>query len=352
MHHQSNTQSDYFEMEHKLKCYVDKGTVAVGMQSMKEPESIVRPDAKLLRPLRKVKEYKGSFIAVDCSTRTLKRANNWGIYLMRSAYATVKNRAVDWGFEERICTAVGDPHGRSNYLKDVRIELESHMALKLLESETGSYYDHTNPGESRSKSAKCNGLGDYLLLDGGGYFGGERKFRVSLYDKCEKIGMNLLAISKNSPTLHDEKGRDFMASVQAITHDELWYYHPVRRADKDRSLYGDISVVKLCAESPYVFRCDVMDYLTQQDICELLSPLTSVSEDPRCIGYPISLFLAHDFSEPSDSMLLAYNDQIEQKLSEAGLLESLRREERSCSFSDQLHGVKHAFDWEWWDDQY
>jgi hypothetical protein len=39
-------------------------------------------------------------------------------------------------------------------------------------------------------------------------------------------------------------------------------------------------------------------------------------------------------------------------LSDAGLLETLRREERSCSFADEIHGVKHAFEWEWWDDQF
>jgi hypothetical protein len=95
-----------------------------------------------------------------------------------------------------------------------------------------------------------------------------------------------------------------------------------------------------------------MDYLTQQDIGELLSPLTSVSEDPRCVGYPISLYLAHEFSAASNSMLLAYHDQVEDKLNEIGLLEILRREERSCSFSDQIHGARHAFEREEWDDQY
>jgi hypothetical protein len=126
----------------------------------------------------------------------------------------------------------------------------------------------------------------------------------------------------------------------------------VRKADKDRSLYGDIAIVKLCADSSHVFRCDIMDYLTQQDMIELLSPLTVVSEDPRCLGYPLSLYLAHDFSAPSDSMLLSYHDKIEEKMNAAGLLETLRGEELSCSFADEIHGVKHAFEWEWWNDQF
>jgi hypothetical protein len=110
--------------------------------------------------------------------------------------------------------------------------------------------------------------------------------------------------------------------------------------------------VKLCGESSHVFRCDIMDYLTQQDIVELISPLTIVSEDPRCLGYPISLYLAHEFSAPSDSMLLSYHDQIEENLRATGLLETLRREEGSCSFVDEIHGVKHAFEWEWWNYQF
>jgi hypothetical protein len=95
-----------------------------------------------------------------------------------------------------------------------------------------------------------------------------------------------------------------------------------------------------------------MDYLTLRDICDLLSPLTSVSEDPRCVGYPISLYLAHEFSRPSDSMLLAYHDKIEDRLKYSGLLDTLRMEENSSSFADEIHGVKHAFEWEWWNDQF
>lgn len=335
-----NLKADFAEMEKKLKCYVDKGRVAGGAEVREEPMISVKPAPSLIKPLRPLDGFSGSFIAVDCSTRTLKRANNWGIYLMRVSCASVRGRTVDWSYSERVCTVVGDAHVRRSFLQDFRIELESQVALNTLkEAISNSYHVH---GDVRSM---------YLLLDGGGYFGGERKFRVSLYDECEKYGINLLAISKNSPSLHDDKGRDLVATTYMMAPYDLWVYHPVQKADKDRSLYGDIAIVKLCVDSPHVFRCDIMDYLTQNDICELLSPLTTVSEDPRCLGYPISLYLAHEFSAPSNSMLLSYHDQIEEKLNETGLLETLRREERSCSFTDEIHGVKHAFEWEWWNDQ-
>jgi hypothetical protein len=328
-------------MEKKLHCYVDKGRVSSAAEIKEGPVMSVKPDASLIKPLTKISTFEGSFMAVDCSTRTIKRANNWGIYLMRPACVKVQKRIVDWGFAERICTVVGDARTRSNFLTDFRIELESQMALQLLHSETSShYYEYPD--------ARSN----YLLLDGGGYFGGERKFRVSLYEKCEKDGLNLLAISKNSPALHDEKGRDFLATVNKLSPHKIWVYHPVRKADKDKSLYGDIAVVKLCTESVHAFRCDIMDYLTPQEIAGLLSPLTSISEDPRCIGYPIPLFLAHEFSGPSDSMMLSYHDQIEEKLATAGVLETLKCEEISSSFADEIHGIKHAFQWEYWDDPY
>jgi len=328
-------------METKLQVYVEKGRIPGSVAVREEPVISTRTDASLVKPLKKISNFLGGFVAVDCSTRTLKRANNWGIYLMRAAYAAVKGRDVDWDYRERIYTVVGDAYGRSNFLKDIRIELESQMALDLLQNKKDSlYYDHT---DSRSS---------YLLLDGGGYFGGERKFRVSLYNKCEKEEVNLLAISKNSPSLHDEKGRDFLATASSVAKYDIWVYHPVKKAEKDKSLYGDISVVKLCQEGSHVFRCDIMEYLTNQEITGLLSPLTCISEDPRCVGYPISLLLAHEFSAPSDSMLLSYYDHIEETMRNAGLLETLRREELSCSFADELHGIRHAFEWEFWDGQF
>jgi hypothetical protein len=90
-----------------------------------------------------------------------------------------------------------------------------------------------------------------------------------------------------------------------------------------------------------------MNYLTDYPVEELLSPLTAIAEDPRCMGYPVVLWLAHDFSTPSESKLLHYHDLVETELADAGLLEMLRREELACNFVDELHGIKHAYNWEW-----
>jgi hypothetical protein len=222
-------------------------------------------------------------------------------------------------------TLVGEAYVRRRLLQDARLELESEMALRLLDLADES---------------------TYLLLDGASYFGGERKFRASLYEKCEEIGIKLLTISKQSPTLRDEKGRDFAATAYTLAEDPVWVYHPVVEANVHEHLYGDVSLIKLCEESQRVFRCDIMDYLANYSVSDLLSPLTTMAEDPRCMGYPVVLWLAHDFSTPSEAQLLNYYDLAEKKLTEAGILDALRREELSCNFVDQLHGNRYAFDWE------
>ena len=61
---------------------------------------VIKPERSKIKPLKKLNRYDGCFLAVVCSTRTSKRANNWGIYLMRVAYPSVRERDVDWDFEE------------------------------------------------------------------------------------------------------------------------------------------------------------------------------------------------------------------------------------------------------------
>jgi hypothetical protein len=324
----SKISEDLAEMKKKLTEYVDKGREVGYHEVRKEPVIAVKPDKSKIKPLRKIKKCDICFLAVDCSTRTLKRANNWGVYLLRAAYASVKARNVNWGYEERVRSVVGDTRTRFRFLEDARVELESMMALNLLREGGGV---------------------DYLLLDGASSFGGERKFRTFLYEKCEGDGISLLAISKQSQTLHDDKGRDFVAATCRLSPYAMWVYHPVEKANIREHLYGDISVVKLCEDSPRVFRCDIMGYLLREGgrVDEVLSPLTSLSEDPRCLGYPVSLWLAHDFSTPSNPKLLHYKCQIEETLADAGLLDVLHLEELACNFPDELHGVRHPFQWEW-----
>ncbi len=315
-------------MKRTLKDYVEKGRAVSFGDSREEPVIAVKPEKSRIRPLNKMSKCDVHFMAVDCSTRTLRRANNWGIYLLRVSSAKVMDRNVDWSFEERMLTFMGEAYVRRRLLQDARLELESEMGLKLMADAN----DQT-----------------YLLLDGASYFGGDRKFRAFLYEKCLQKDVKLLTMSKQSPMLRDEKGRDFAASACVLAEDSIWVYHPVIKADFHEHLYGDVSLVKLSQDSPRVFRCDVMDYLTKQPIESLLSPLTAIAEDPRCVGYPVVLWLAHDFSTPSDSQLLNYYDLVEAKLREEGILDLLHREELSSNFTDELHGNRYAFNREWID---
>jgi hypothetical protein len=132
-------------MTQRLDLYINNGRITGAAEAREEPVVAIKPNQTLIKALKKIENFDGHFLAVDCSTRTLKRANNWGIYLMRASYASVKQRVVDWGFAEKICTAVGDANSRSNLLKDIRIELESQMALAILENKISSfYYDHND----------------------------------------------------------------------------------------------------------------------------------------------------------------------------------------------------------------
>jgi hypothetical protein len=220
---------------------------------------------------------------------------------------------------------------------DRRLQLESELALRLL---------HEEPigAEQGGETLRGLGEGDYVLLDGASFFGGKRGFHTSLYEEALRKKVNLLAVSKQSPMLCDEKGRDFMASTSFLTSYPLWVYHPVKEANMEQHLYGNVSLVKLCEDSQHVFRCDIMDPLASDDVPEFLSPLTSLSEDPRCLGYPVTLWLAHEFSGASNSKILQYYDLVEEALADDGILEPLRREELSCSFADKLHGVSNPYE--------
>ena len=334
----SKIQEDLIELKTKLKAYVNEGR-RIGYGDIKrQPLIITKPDITKIKPLKKVNCCDSRFLAVDCSTRVLKRAHNWGIYIMRVAYASVEGRKVNWGYDESLVGTVGDRRYRSNFLMDRRLHLESEMALKLLHEEP------TGAVEQHGETLRGLGEGDYILLDGASFFGGKRGFQTSLYEEALRKKVNLLAVSKQSPMLCDEKGRDFMASTSILAPHSLWAYHPIKKANMAEHLYGDISLVKLCEDSPHVFRCDIMGSLTSRDVSEFLSPLTSLSEDPRCLGYPVTLWLAHEFSGASNSKILQYYDLIEKELSDDGILNTLRREELSCSFADKIHGISRPYE--------
>jgi len=136
----SKISEDLAEMKKKLGEYVNKGRVIGFHEVRKEPVIAVTPDKSKIKPLRKMKSCDVHFMAVDCSTRTLKRANNWGIYLFRTAYALVRRRDVHWDYEERVHTVVGDAYVRRKILQDVRLNLESEIALRLVRDADESNY--------------------------------------------------------------------------------------------------------------------------------------------------------------------------------------------------------------------
>lgn len=333
----SNFNDDLCSIVKTLKDYVDKGAFDGSAVQMHKPESISY-SPQLQKPLDFVRSFEGKFVAVDCSTKPLMRGNRFGVYLLRVAYASVnpseKENPVTWGpspLEERICTAIGDDVLRGEQLARLRFEFESKLAETIL--------PQLDPS-------------DYLLLDGVSYFGRpeDRRFTFALYEKAQRRSLKFLAISKNSPSLIDDKGRDFIANVAVqICTAKAWVYHPIKelKANLHKHRFGDGSLVKLNPESFRVFRCDIMDYLAEGDIVQLLSPLTSISDDPRCFGYPISLYLAHNFAKVgSEAKLLYYRGLLEKTLADEGLLISLKMEEALSNFRSELHGLKYPWELE------
>jgi hypothetical protein len=328
-------EQDLESMVDALKHYMDHGALTPTLVDIDEPKAISY-SPQVQKPLNFMKTFGGKFVAVDCSTKPLMRGNRFGIYLLRPAYASVdpKNREepVTWGplpAQERICVALGGLRARSYELESLRAEFESELADVLL-PQLGSL--------------------DYLLLDGASYFGmpGGRRFSVAVYEKARRRDLKLLTVSKNSPSLLDERGRDLITQIAVGSPSRTsWVYYPIPelRADK-KNRWGDVSLVKLNPDSFRIFRCDIMDYLTERDVVQLLSPLTSISDDPRCVGYPISLYLAHDFAKvDSHAKLLYYRDLIEKTLARTDdeMINYLKHEEALSNFRTELYGLKYPW---------
>ena len=333
----SDLNDDLKSLVRTLKDYVDKGVLNSSAVDMGKPKSISY-FPELQKPLDFLRSFEGKFVAVDCSTKPLMRGNRFGVYLLRVAYVSVnpseKENAVTWGpcpLQERICAAKGDEIARRRRLERLRFEYESELAETLL------------------SQLDCS---DYLLLDGVSYFGRpeDRRFALALYEKAHRRSLKFLAISKNSPSLLDDKGRDLIAQIAVdMSTATAWVYHPIKelKADPHKNRFGDGSLIKLNPESFRIFRCDIMDYLTEENIVHLLSPLTSISDDPRCLGYPVSLYLAHNFAKvDSEAKLLYYRDLVEKALADDDeeLLNYLKLEEALSNFRSELYGRKYPWE--------
>ena len=335
----SDLNDDLCSIVKTLKDYVDKGALNGSAVDMGKPK-LISYFPELQKPLDCLKSFKGKFVAVDCSTKLLMRGNRFGVYLLRVAYASVnpseKENPVTWGpcpLQERICAVTGDGIARRRQLERLRFEYESELAVTRL-----SHLDSS----------------DYLLLDGGSYFGRpeDRRFALALYEKAHRKSFKFLAISKNSPSLLDDKGRYLITQIAVdMSAATAWVYHPIEelKADPHKNRFGDGSLVKLNPGSFRIFRCDIMDYLTGGDMVQLLSPLTSISDDPRCLGYPISLYLAHNFAKvDSEAKLLYCRDLVEKVLADADeeLLNFLKVEEALSNFRSELYGRKYPWELE------
>lgn len=323
-------EMDFTGIAEKIKRYFDSGFII--SSPLTENTLYLREDPSVtsFSSLHPCGEEDIDFWAIDCSTRTLCKTVNWGVYLLRVASVSVnaQNREVTrWNRTNHIEYVEGSSEKRANVLSSCRFELESKLALDSLN--------------------KIN-ENDYLLLDGASRFGKPqaRRFSDDLFQKARKKKLKLLAISKQTKILRDSLQRDLVAQLCKLAPFPTWVYITSKKADPHEHLYGNISVIKLSSEVPQAFRCDIMHYLgsSGEEVVDLLSPLLSISNDAHCLGYPYSLYKAHDFSQLSHVELFFQRKKLEEALVDYDLLESVVLEESSVRFVNKLHGINYCFE--------
>jgi len=308
----------------RLTEYVEKGRVVSTVVEDMEPIMAVELNIKNLKPLKVMSSTNHVFTAVDCSTIPLVSAHNFGVYVLRVSSTTITpKKEVKTSFKEYISDIMGDKFLRRYVLETERLEHESSMALSLL------------PQLNED---------DYLLLDGPSLFGRTRRFSIDLYYLAQKHHINLLTLSKTT-TAMTMKGTDFISSLLVEDMNRAWLYHPYLKAkERDRHMYGDISFVRLNPEVPIAFRCDIMEYLTGKELVDLISPLTFLAQDARCLGYPVALYIAHQETEVASPKLLYYRDQLEGMLPKH-VLHRILLEEKVAGFRREMYGVRNVWDW-------
>ena len=309
-----------------LTRYSTEGRPVSSFTEDMEPIMARAPKIELLKPLKVFHSLMSTFAAVDCSSIPLLVGQNFGAYVLRVSSALVnQEKQVELTHKEHVFTVTGDELRRQKALETARLEYESHMGLFLCEKLADE---------------------DYLILDGASSFGGPRRFSVNLYQNAKQRRINLLTLAKNTKAM-TAKGTDFITTLLCESTLDTWLYHPYLEANLEEHRYGDMSFVKLHPSVPAAFRCDISEYLTENDLTDLISPLTALAQDARCLGYPVCLFLAHRNTQMSSPKMLYYRDELEKMLAiQPQTYHKILLEEKISSFRRQMYGVRNVWDWE------
>jgi hypothetical protein len=333
----------YSELEQCVKGlreYVNNG-VEIAEPDFKEASIFEAVEAEKFRSF-KPSRPRGRLLSVDASSYPLLTGNNWRIGVSRCAYVVVEVKdekpvVTSEGYEDHLFQVVCPPSSRPYEVWDKLRRFESELTLKLIKD-----FDAE----------------DFCLLDGAAYFGGSRSFTLNLYNEAKRRNLQMIMIPKNSPRLKDSKGRDLLANLSLMgvklkadgKLEEVWTYYPVEMVKVGSlNLYAEVSCVKLSPSSPRVFRCDIIDYLLEENGIEtavrVASQLAYLSRDARCDGYPAPLYLAHQRTRIPESKLLEYEEEIYQRFGEEGILDELLREAEVAGFRKTLLGLLHDYEW-------
>jgi len=332
-------EDDLKQCIEEMKKYVDNGYELTFQTYDEEPftvDGIYQTNFHSLIPV----ESSSKFLSVDASFYPLIRANNWVIGVSRCAYVIIEKVNGEWivlseNYQDHIFPVLAPLHKRPFGIWAKLKEYESRMAVSLL--------------DKLDKE-------DFCLMDGKALFGsgiGENKYSLDLYYGCRKRDVRLLMIPKKS-TLQLSRNRDLLATINRYASKlqkegkigGCWIYYPIT-FPKVKDFYGDISCVKLSPSSNMVFRCDLMDYIVEKGknyMVKTISELSTISNDPRCNGYPAPLFLAHERTRIPKAKLLEYLEKLHLKLAENGLLDFLLVEAEIASLRRSLLGLTYDFE--------
>ncbi len=244
----------------------------------------------------KLMAYDGNFIhvcALDSSLKLLMDFGSLKAYLIKTAMEVfVGKRRIELKESFKLITAIS----RREALKRMA-QMEYSIAEEVIEKHEP----------------------DLLLLDRGlinlAYKGRKSLFKKAVAKQCSVVGIcksSTLTLEDGTPLL------SYLALRGALLGYDTWYYHPLFPHGLYARMMGEVTVVKLSPESPYVFRVDV--YAPQEDLVDVLGKVAAL-QDPALPGYPFPLIEAHRDSKIFKYELEIAREAVEERL--RGLAEPL-----------------------------
>ncbi|MBD3248590.1 hypothetical protein GF336_00915 [Candidatus Woesearchaeota archaeon] len=264
---------------------------------------------------KKIKESEGKKVAfVDGGNAELLKAVNFSLSLVR-IYANIfqKNKKIDEKKKEFYVLVHSDTEdGKLKYKTEIFPVKGDIMGRRFdFYADDPTLKDGVNKADiSRiggvvrrfaeiEIAGEISGNADIVVLDGSlrCCVKGEKKIMDQLYENAMHENTVVAALNKTS-SIYTDKGNDLLNSVNIISPEGAWLYHPVAEID-DENYRAEISIVKLNSGSEYLFNLEV--FKSQKDMVPIVAgELGDNSKDVGFPGYPYGLLMADRFAKISE----------------------------------------------------